>query len=304
MRKCCNYNCCNCKCVGPRGKRGKTGTFDDSNPLFNVTTSTTETGPTSFGPIDVYVGNELRVWSAGGLDTSVTEGSALINIEPNIILNGVTGPTEPPSDVTRGAIFYNTHALEYYTWDSINQEWILLNAGKFFGSGKSVGLSSDSFVFQTCPASNGANPGQFIVQGIDCIVIEANGTTTTSECIAGGFTSNVISRTSAGYQYIGLPAISGLTMSTYGRATLNGSTPTTFSVVIESFDGSTWNQMSVPYSATLNSTVTSENITVLGGVIGNMYRFPLRFKIYTEPSEFEESSSLSINLTLTIEAIA
>lgn len=86
---------------------------------INVETSDTEFGPVNAGPFTINTcGDTLRLWSAGGISASVTPGSALIEVEPNIIFIGDGEPVDfSPGDPTRPAFFMNSSNGDTYMWN-------------------------------------------------------------------------------------------------------------------------------------------------------------------------------------------
>lgn len=91
--------------------------YINKNNLFTVETSNSETGPVTAGPFKVAYGSTLRLWSAGGLETTVTQGSALVQLEPNNILMTNGGPTGPPADPTRPVIYIDSTTNQLYVWN-------------------------------------------------------------------------------------------------------------------------------------------------------------------------------------------
>jgi hypothetical protein len=113
--------------------------------FFNVETSSTQNGPTTSGPFPVHTnGDTLRLWSAGGLFTNVTPGSALIQVEPNNILIGDGIPTNPPTDCTRPTIYLDQTNNTTFLWNSCNDSntWTCIATGD---ASNSVTLPSPRF---------------------------------------------------------------------------------------------------------------------------------------------------------------
>jgi len=90
---------------------------------ITVETGTTETGPTTSGPFTLDTcGDTLRLWSAGGLFANVTPGSALVQMEPNIIHCGNDPEDFMPADPTRPALYFNSNTGMFFVWDPENSE--------------------------------------------------------------------------------------------------------------------------------------------------------------------------------------
>lgn len=108
------------------------------NGFFTVTGGTAPTVVTS-GPETVNPGDNLHIWSAGGLDIDVTPGSARANIEPANITSNFATPGAPaaPADPSRSAAHLAADGV--YMWDVANAIWRL--AGNTAASGAFVGLT-------------------------------------------------------------------------------------------------------------------------------------------------------------------
>jgi len=90
---------------------------------ITVETANTETGPSTSGPFTLDTcGDTLRLWSAGGLFANVTPGSALVQVEPNIIHCGNDPENFMPADPTRPALYFNSNTGNFFVWDPENEE--------------------------------------------------------------------------------------------------------------------------------------------------------------------------------------
>ncbi len=79
------------------------------------------------GPLQACDGDKLRFWSKGGIFTEVTQGSVLVEIEPNNLTVGVGPPTKPPKDSSRPAFYHNSVSRDLYFWDptiGVAGEWV------------------------------------------------------------------------------------------------------------------------------------------------------------------------------------
>jgi hypothetical protein len=89
---------------------------------ITVETGNTETGATTSGPFTLDTcGDTLRLWSAGGISAKVTPGSALVQMEPNIIFCGDDPDNFMPPDPTRPALFFNSATNMFFVWDPENE---------------------------------------------------------------------------------------------------------------------------------------------------------------------------------------
>lgn len=118
--------------VGSMGKTGPQGSpGSDANFCLNIETATSQGGaPTNVVKIDSN--DHIRFWSAGGLDMVVCTGSALVNLEPANMLNGIGVPTTQPADPTRPAIYGDSTNNNLYFWDpavSSGGSWVLKSDG-------------------------------------------------------------------------------------------------------------------------------------------------------------------------------
>lgn len=99
---------------------------------INVETANSQTGPALTSVQIMTDGDTLRLWSAGGLSADVQQGSALINIEPNMIFvkEGMSGFM--PADTTRPALCFDSLSGGFYIWDPSNNEsdkWSEISGG-------------------------------------------------------------------------------------------------------------------------------------------------------------------------------
>jgi len=101
--------------------------YDQVNDLWTASqiTLTVEgadnaTGAASTSEV-VNLPGTLRIFSDGGLISVVTPGSALIQLEPNNLLTGVTGPDvafpSGPADPSRPAVFGNSSNNQIFYWN-------------------------------------------------------------------------------------------------------------------------------------------------------------------------------------------
>lgn len=105
-------------CKGPKGSPGQIGpTGPTASCNLIIETSDSACGGNVNGNVKIGCGDTIRFWSAGGIETTVKKGSALVNIEPNNILvsNGI--PLLPPKDRTRPILYLNDENNEIYIWN-------------------------------------------------------------------------------------------------------------------------------------------------------------------------------------------
>ncbi len=89
----------------------------DSTFSFQVECSDAPLNAPTSGPFQVTAGAALRIWSAGGILSVVKPGSALVEIEPNILSSGSGAPTVAPKDPTRPAIYVDSSSGFLYFYD-------------------------------------------------------------------------------------------------------------------------------------------------------------------------------------------
>src|SRR3989304_8513222 len=90
---------------------------------------------------------KLKFWSKGGLFIEVLPGSALIQFEPqNILENTGPPPLEGPPDETSPALYINATTDELYYWNIDIRSWILISSsgGGSTGNTGSTGLTGNT----------------------------------------------------------------------------------------------------------------------------------------------------------------
>lgn len=103
--------------IGDRGLQGGTGANGGSlNAFFYAETASTLGGPPETR-LQVGNGDELRIFSDGGIDISLVAGSALYTLEPANIVSVSGIPTNPPADRSRPILWMNTLDGALYLWD-------------------------------------------------------------------------------------------------------------------------------------------------------------------------------------------
>lgn len=117
---------------------------------------TVESGTTALGPPDQSVTlnlrkptvRTLRIWSQGGINIDLQDGSALLEIEMANILEGNGAPIVPPADPTRPALYVNRLNDDLYYWNNVALMWILI-----------VGSGDDGATGPMGPLGNTGNTG-------------------------------------------------------------------------------------------------------------------------------------------------
>lgn len=103
--------------VGDRGIQGYTGPEGGSlNAYFFAESASTLGGPPE-SRIQVNDGDELRIFSDGGIDISLVAGSALYTLEPANIVSVDGPPSNPPDDRSRPMLWMDSLNGSLYLWD-------------------------------------------------------------------------------------------------------------------------------------------------------------------------------------------
>jgi hypothetical protein len=108
--------------VGPTGPQGPPVS---TLPIF-VETSDSPTGAALSGPVNLALGDTLKIWSNGGIYANVTPGSAILQLEPNNMLSA-TGAPPPglPDDESRPFMYLDYANNQLYIWDPNTLDWKL-----------------------------------------------------------------------------------------------------------------------------------------------------------------------------------
>lgn len=108
--------------LGPQGVAGAPGDSGQTDFSFIVETANSIDGP-AIDSETITNGEKIRFWSAGGTDFNLQSGSALLNIEPNNIIQSSGNPIQAPQDPNRPTIYINQLNGAMWAWDADRQDW-------------------------------------------------------------------------------------------------------------------------------------------------------------------------------------